>query len=296
MLLWVPGQGYVFLRSQDLIKWEQVNAQPNWYECPEFIPFRSPTTGEELWVLYGNYQSKKDFISFNSAYQLGRFDGKTFTPVTEPRRAHQGPNYYAALIFTNEPKNRPIMMGWAWGGTFHGEPFNQCATVPLLLSLRAIDRKDILCFEPALEVNALRGEPLIKLARISAAQATTKISALGPDKPVDITFKLRSSAKTPVTLRTGNFSFSYDPVKRTLTRGQSETTLHPENDLEVRFLVDTSMVESFWNNGEAAYAASLPSVRKGPLLEIEGDATLEDLVVYPMADIWKTAPRPSEPK
>ena len=55
MLLYVGGKGYAILRSKNLTQWEQVGQLPNWFECPEFIPVKSPTTGEDLWMVYGCY-------------------------------------------------------------------------------------------------------------------------------------------------------------------------------------------------------------------------------------------------
>jgi fructan beta-fructosidase len=290
MVLYVDGKGYLFLRSKDLLKWEQVSELANWFECPEFVPMKSPSTGEALWLLYGNYRSPKsepDGFSASSAYQLGRFDGKTFTPVTPPRRAHQGPNFYAALTFVNEPKGRPIMMGWTSGPDFPGEPFNQCASLPLLLSFKAIAGQDTLCFEPAAEVNALRDQPLLKLVNCSATDATARLQSLAKDTPVDITVKFRADAPGRVTFRMREFALGYDPATKTITRGNQTTQIHPGKSLEARFLIDTSFVESFWNEGEAAYAVFSRHTQKGPAFAIEGDASIEELVVYPMKDIWK---------
>jgi fructan beta-fructosidase len=289
MVLYVGGPDtYRILRSKDLKTWEQTSVLPNWFECPEFIPMKSAITGEDLMLLYGCYRSPKDAaesFSSNSCYQLGRFDGKTFTPITKLRHAHHGPNYYAALVFMNAPENRQIMMGWARDTLWPGEPFSQCASLPLEMRMKAINGADTLCFEPAPEVSALRGKPLIQLSNVSTAEATIKLQGLSREAPLDVTMRLRPGT-TPVTIRIRNITFSYEPATGTIKRGNETAVIHPAGAVEARFLNDRGIVEAFWNGGEAAYAiGSLPS-DAGPAWAVEGDAELEDLSAYPMADIW----------
>jgi len=291
MVLYVGGPDtYRLLRSKKLIKWEQTSVLPNWYECPEFLPVRSAVTGEDLMLLYGCYRTPRNApepFNSNSAYQLGRFDGKTFTPVTKHRNAHLGPNYYAALVFMNEPKGRLIMMGWARGSRFPGEHFNQCASVPLLLQIKAINGEDTLCFEPAEEVNALRGDPLMKLRNVTAAEANTKLAMLAKDAPLDVVARFRPAATSRLNIAIRNIVFDYDAATKTLKRDGQATVIHPGSSLDARFLVDRGIVEVFWNGGEAAYSVGSLHTDAGPAFAIEGDAVIEELTVYPVSNIWR---------
>ena len=296
MVLYVGGKGYVFLRSANLIQWEPTSEQANWYECPEFISFKSPTTGEDLWLLYGNYRGPKtgtNSLPVKSAYQLGRFDGKTFTPVTPVRRAHLGPNFYAALTFANEPHGRPVMMGWATGTSFPGEPFNQCATVPLQLSLKAIAGQDTLCFEPVSELNSLRGRSQWQGANLSAAVANDKLQTLARETPLEVTLRWPPATNGLVKITLRGLRFEYDFGSGNLVcankgRQLSATTIHPAGRLAARFLIDRGIVEAFWNGGEAAYSVASLHTDAGPAFAVEGGAMIEDLAVYPLAGIWKT--------
>lgn len=292
MVLFVGGpDSYRILRSKDLVSWEQVSVLPNWYECPEFFPLKSPTTGEELWVLYGCYRNSDEangpVFQSTSCYQLGRFDGVTFTPVSPLRHAHHGPNFYGALVFANQPEGRAILMGWARYSRFPGEPFNQCATIPLELSLKAIKGEDILCFEPVHEIDALRGKPLLEWRNGTAAELACGLERLDPKTPVDVALRFKPLGSTPVTLQVRSWQLRYDPATRSLNQGDQSIALHPDGAIEVRLLIDTSLVECFWNRGEAAFAVSSLSTDDGPALAVKGEASIEELVVYPMADIWK---------
>jgi fructan beta-fructosidase len=293
MVLYVGGpDAYHILRSKDLIKWEETSVLPGWFECPEFVPVKSALNGENLMLLYGCYRSPKGAAEpFNSTscYQLGRFDGKTFTPVTKHRHAHRGPNYYAALTFVNAPKDRQIMMGWANGTSFPGEPFNQCASIPLLLQIKAMNGEDTLCFEPVEEMNALRGKPVIDLQNVSVAEASTKLAGLSKDAPLDVVLRFKPEATGTVDVTIRGITFSYDAATKLLKRGDRDkgVAIHPGAFVDARFLIDRGIVESFWNGGEAAWSiGSLPS-HNGPAFEIKGDTPIGVLSVYPMGNIWK---------
>ena len=295
MALYVGGKGYVILRSGNLTNWKQTCVLPNWEECPVLIPIKSPTTGGELWLLYGRYNTpKNDENQFHaaSAYQLGNFDGKVFTPVTKVRRAHLGPNFYAALTFVNEPQGRAIMMGWANGTHFPKEPFNQCASLPLQLSLTVINGVDTLCFEPVLELNILHGQPLLQLTDVSITEANAKLQTLDKNAPIDVLIKLHPVEKEIVKISIRNLAFSYDPSSGNLILLKnglkiSETVIHPRVSLNIRFLIDHGLVDAFWNDGEATYSIVSLHTDNGPAFDIQGHEIIQNLSIFPMKNIWK---------
>lgn len=289
MILYVGGPDtYRILRSKDLVNWEQTGVLPNWFECPEFFPVKSAVTGEDLMLLYGGYHGggEPGGIDSNSCYQLGRFDGKTFTPITKVQKAHLGPNFYAALIFMNEPKGQAVMMGWAQGTRFPGENFNQCASVPQLLQLKSINGEDRLCFEPVKELEALREKPLVQLKNVSVAEANSQLQSLKKEATLDIVLRVRPSSGT-VTATVRSIIFTYDPATKTLKRNDQSAPLHPGASLDARFLIDRGIVESFWNSGEAAYTVASLHTDNGPAFALSGDAFIEELTIYPVKNIWK---------
>lgn len=287
MVLYVGSPDtYHFLRSKDLVTWEETSTIPGWFECPEFIPMKSAVTGEELMLLYGCYRSQKgdpENFHSNSAYQLGKFDGKTFTPVTRHKNAHLGPNFYAALIFMNQPQGRPIMMGWARDTRFPGENFNQCASLPLEMKMKALNGEDTLCFEPAEEVNALRGQPLVKLTNLSVSEANAKLKDLAKDAALDVVLRFRPTAASgSLTATTRKVSFHYDAATKTIKRDRDTTPIHPGETLDARIIIDRGIVEAFWNGGEAPYTVGSLHTDEGPALALEGEGQIEELTVYPM--------------
>ncbi|RYD37386.1 MAG: glycoside hydrolase family 32 protein [Verrucomicrobiaceae bacterium] len=292
MVLYVDtrGDSYRFLRSNDLKNWETTGEIPGWYECPEFFPVTSPTTGEKLMLLYGCYsglQPGSDTpVRYNSCYQLGRFDGKTFAPVSEIRPAHLGPNFYGSLIIVNEPQDRRIMMGWAQNTRFPGEPFNQCASIPLEMKLKEVNGKDTLCYEPVAEIRGLRGTPVFSGKNLTAAQANAKLAGLSKEASLDVEVRFRQDKPASAGMRVRNIHFHYDAATRGLSRNGQRAALHPGTALDARILIDRGIVESFWNGGEAAWSVSSLHTDDGPALSLEGEAEIEEITVYPMNGIW----------
>ncbi len=289
MVLYVGSpDSYRFLRSKDLKKWEETSRLDRWFECPEFWPVKSAVTGEDFWVLYGCYRTGKDAkepFDSRSCYQLGRFNGAKFTPVTPHRHAHEGAHFYAALTFMNAPQGRQIMMGWTAGTSFPGEPFNQSATVPLELTVRSMNGEDTVCFEPVKELSALRGQPLIVLKNVTVADAQTKLAALEKEALLDITVRFKSESSIKFRLR--QLTQNYDAASRTVQSGEGRTAIHPAGTVDARFLVDRGLIESFWNQGEASYCTGALHTADGPAFAIEGGGMIEELTVYPLRSIWK---------
>jgi fructan beta-fructosidase len=282
-----PTEGYAIYRSKKLTDWEKVGLIPGWSECPEITSIKSAVTGKNVWLLYGAWRSESDSkVFYPSGYLLGYFDGTNFSPLSKHRLAHQRGNFYAALTFVNQPDGRRIMMGWASGTKFPGEPFNQCASLPLELSLKAFNGEDTLCFEPVREVNALRGKPLLELKNVTAAEANVQLQNLAKDALLDVLVLFQSKSNAPVTIRSRKITFNYDPATSIVKHGGDRTPIHPGQLVAMRMLVDHGIVESFWNGGEAAYSTGSLQTDDGPAFSIEGNAVVEELTVYPMADIW----------
>jgi len=289
-------EGFTIYRSKNMLDWEKVGHIPSWNECPEFLQLTSPSTGKKVWVLYGNWRDRPDRdllkVNYPSAYQLGEFDGTTFKPTSEVRPAHGGPFFYGALIFQNEPKGRAIMMGWARGIRFPGEPFNQCASVPLRMQLKEIGGKDRLCFEPVEELASLRGEALINLKNVSVKEAMAELAKLDKAQPVDVLLRFRPKTDHPVRIQIRQCEFVYEPKTGKLTPNQNTVStekyrvIHSGKSVSARFLIDRAIIESFWNDGEAAYALRGLHTDAGPAFVLDGEVEIEQLVVYPLSNIW----------
>ena len=136
--------------SPDLKQWRRLGdvPMPGSGECPDF--FALPVDGNAdntKWV----------FWAANNHYRLGRFDGKTFTPESEPLQSHWGKNRYAAQTFADIPAGdgRRIQIAWMAGGKYPNMPFNQQLSFPVTLALRTFPEGVRLCTWPVKEIDNL---------------------------------------------------------------------------------------------------------------------------------------------
>ncbi|MEM9236090.1 MAG: glycoside hydrolase family 32 protein [Verrucomicrobiota bacterium] len=290
MVLYVSNS-YRFLRSKNLVDWEQTHTAEGWYECPVFFPYQSPTTGKTRWLLYGS--SKGDGIANEfSAYQIGDFDGKVFTPISKIRTAHYGVSFYGALSYHDEPKGRDIMVGWSSLSETENELFNRCATVPLKMKVKSVGGEDALFYEPIEELDQLRGKPLVEVKNTTGKKAQELLAKLDRDASLDVILTLKRKQSSPVEVTTKASRFSYDSKKGIVTdyrKGDVKIRHAADREtIDARFLIDRLIVEGFWNEGEVAYAHPSSIKDTGPTLEISDHAEIESLTVYPMRSIWET--------
>ena len=98
-----------FFRSNDLINWEFLSdyVMPGIteiYECPDLIEI------DNHWVLFLSTNPGGPAGGSGMHYVIGEFDGTEFKGQTNPKPLDYGPDYYAAVTFSN-CKER-ISLGW----------------------------------------------------------------------------------------------------------------------------------------------------------------------------------------
>ncbi|MEJ5170232.1 MAG: glycoside hydrolase family 32 protein, partial [Fimbriimonadales bacterium] len=131
MSLWLDGNTYGLFRSEDLLRWTELQRleMPGCWECPDFfeMPVRGEP-GERRWV----------FTAANGWYLVGTFDGRRFQPEFGPVAQDAGPNHYAVQTFSGVPPRdgRTIQIAWMAGGQYPGMPFTQQMGIPSELTLR----------------------------------------------------------------------------------------------------------------------------------------------------------------
>jgi fructan beta-fructosidase len=136
-------------RSDDLISWTHLSdfsapgADPGLWECPDL--FELPVDGDpddSRWVLLVSLGPGGDGAWLGTQYFVGRFDGTAFTPDPDwarPRRLDQGADYYAAVSFTDDPREQRILMAWMNNWNYAAEvptsSFRGSMAVPRILTL-----------------------------------------------------------------------------------------------------------------------------------------------------------------
>ncbi len=111
------GDGISFYSSPNLRQWTYRSKINGYFECPDI--FQLPVDGNTnnlMWLL----------CDASTGYQLGQFNGVTFTPSTSKLPGNSGSAFYASQTFTSMAPGdkRLVRIGWAIIAT-PGMPFNQ---------------------------------------------------------------------------------------------------------------------------------------------------------------------------
>ncbi len=265
--------GMSFFNSTDLKTWTRQSHHKGFHECPDF--FELPIDGDnnrKKWILHGG----------SSSYEIGTFDGGTFTaesPVlhyAEGKNLHGDDALYAAQSFGEMPDGRRIQM--AWGRIqLEGMPFTQMILFPTEFKLKTT--KDGLRMEaaPIDEIAQLRAKART-WSTLTAAGANQKLGSAGSG-PLDV--KLQASLESGDGL-----AVRYD--------GHDLTTIASE-DLEngrgqVEVLIDKGIAEIFVDGGARYITREIPLATGGQGLELsvkQKASVINHLEIYEMKSMWK---------
>jgi len=290
-----------FYTSKDLKTWEfqsmtekyfpeekQANGDSDYHECPEFLEL--PVDGDNAnkkWVLM-------DAIPI---YQVGSFDGKTFTPdLKEYRRSIFG-GMKAAQCFSNAPDGRAICMIWVRQGFGENVPFASGFTLPLELTLRTADDGVRMYVNPVKELEKLREKEIFS-ARDKKIGGAETVSFDTQEPLVEVVASVKTTAKTgTIELKIGSTSLFYFIEQKQLgdtpflQNVKDKCIVHDKEDgrIDFRLYVDRATWEIFVGNGSVYkigprkdIAAPVGKISIG-LNGAEGTA---DLKVFKLKSIW----------
>jgi sucrose-6-phosphate hydrolase SacC (GH32 family) len=230
-----------------------------------------------------------------------------------------GKDNYAGITFNNAPDGRRLFVGW-----LNNWQYAQAATVPTIdswrgqqsvpreLMLKTVDGRPELFQWPLREIDRLRAGELLR-ARDQRLVGERTLSAQG--SALDIGLAIRPTGASHVGLKvlTGangdETIVGYDVVagRVYIDRTRSGTAAEKmagfygvhsgplrlrDGVLNLRILVDNSIVEVFAENGALALTDLVYPASGSTGLKVfadEGSATVEELDVYRMQSIWTSA-------
>jgi len=290
-----------FFTSLDLKKWElqskteklfpeekQANGDADYHECPEFVQL--PVDGDKSnmkWVL----------MDATPIYQVGSFDGKTFTPdLKEYRRSIFG-GLKAGQCFSNAPDGRAIFMVWVTQGFGENVPFASGFTLPLELTLRTADDGVRMYANPAKELEKLREKEIFSAQDKKIGGAET-VSFDAQEPLIEVVASVKTASKTgTVELKIGSTNLFYFIEQKQLSETpflqnvKDKVIVHDKEDgkIDFRFYIDRATYDVFVENGSVYKIGSrkISSEAVGNisigLKDAEGTA---DLKVYKLKSIW----------
>jgi fructan beta-fructosidase len=282
MALYLDEDDFTLLSSKNLKQWTPLQdlKLPGSSECPDF--FELPVDNDPAntrWV----------FWAANGRYLLGTFNGRRFTPQSQPLESRVG-NFYAAQTFSDIPKSdgRRIQIAWMAGGEFPDMPFNQQMSVPCELTLRKFPEGTRLCRTPIREIENLRD-----------VKYSFKDVNLKPGKnPLAGIFSELLEIQTEIDLGTVSwFGFRlrgvrlvYNVKEQSLRCKRSKTGLAAVNGrIKLHILVDRTSIEVFGNDGRVSLFVCSPLDVDNKTVKVfahGGQAKIQTLNLWKLKSIW----------
>lgn len=285
MVLWVkqakPGR-VLFFNSDDLQKWTEVSQfDRDWvFECMDLVELTvDGDPNQKKWLLYD--------ASFE--YEIGEFDGKTFTTDRKVHRGDYGPNYYAAQSFNNMPDDRCVSIGWMRGDNHpflkEDMPFNQQMSFPTTMELKSTADGLKLYRWPVKEIEDLYGDTLtIEAADLKSA--ANKLQSY-PAELVDLSLDFEANDSTELLLYLRGEKITYR--EGAFHYGNTVVPAKPVDGIvSLRVLVDRASVELFVNQGAAVstHYAILEPLNRSLGLSSEQNVKIRKLTVNRLKSAW----------
>lgn len=130
------------------------------WECPDLLSFT--VKGQKVWVLLVSINPGGPNKGSATQYFVGTFNGKQFrkSGIYQELWLDWGTDNYAGVTFSNEPKNRSLLIGWMnnwdYGKFVPTEAWRGQMTLPRVLDVQKLDGKLRLVSTPAVELESLR--------------------------------------------------------------------------------------------------------------------------------------------
>lgn len=304
MAVAVPDRREVrFFASTDLRSWEPLSTfggagsvQGIW-ECPTLKAVQVEGSSETRWVLGVSVNDGAPAGGSGVQYFVGAFDGRTFVregPVTEPRWADYGPDFYAAqdwFMPAGGPA-RTTWIGWMSNWQYANDeptgaggresvpdptswrrvttevaprgPWRGAMSLPRDLALRRHESGWLLVQRPVEALDRLRA------GSIDAQPSATRLPA-----DLRVTIAMRDAAVAGVRLRSGAEAYTTVAVDREARRLRVDRTrsgatdfhesfartasapLTMTREVALRIIVDASSVEVFAEDGARVITARI---------------------------------------
>jgi fructan beta-fructosidase len=274
------GDGIAFYSSPNFRQWTYRSKILGYFECPDI--FQLPvdgSTGNMMWVL----------CDASSGYQLGQFNGVTFTPSTSKLPGNAGSGFYASQTFSSMPPGdkRLVRIGWAQISTT-GMPFNQLMYFPTELNLRTTASGVRLCSTPIAEItnNAVAAYAWTNLTLSPGSNPLSGIRG----KWFDVRAQFSVGTTQSVAFTFQSVSVTYNAATQQISCNGVLNSLPPiSGTIQLEFVVDRNTVEIFGNNGQLYMPLPVDNPAGTASVSLTctgGSATFSSLTVNKLKSIW----------
>lgn len=269
-----------FLASPDLKAWTPLSRLEGFYECPDIFPL--PLDGDPAktkWIVTGGAGN----------YQVGSFDGTTFTPegpmVLDDGRKR---GVYAAQTFSDEPQGRRIQVGWLKAPS-PGMPFNEEMALPHELSLRTTPDGPRLARTPVPELASLRG-PAFSAGAFSLRPGDPNPAAKAEGELLELRADFEAPSSGTVTFSLRGVPIVYDAAARTLAVNGVTVPAPPQGGRQrIVAYLDRTSIEVFASDGLVYLPVPVipASDARSVAVSVQGGAvSFSALDVFAQRSIW----------
>lgn len=229
MVLWIQGNEFAFLRSENLKDWEMTEKlifKEAW-ECPDL--FRLDCEGEEIWV----------FTSADGFYYLGQFDGYHFKTDFVQKKAYLSKLPYAAQSYSGV-KDRVISVPWLRTHN-EGKLYTGMMGLPRELTLVKRGEEKVLAMMPVREYETAKQK--MRTFSMEAGEFCTEITE---DVVTEIELHPRDTEHVTI-----HFFGEELTIQGNVMSYKEEKTEFPEKIEELHIIIDRDVVEIHANNATA---------------------------------------------
>lgn len=271
-----------FFTSENMVDWEVASDfNREWvYECMDFVELTvDGDKNNKKWLLYD--------ASFD--YEIGDFDGKTFTTDKKVYKGDSGLNFYAAQSFNNSPDNRTVVIGWMRSkkSVFLNAnmPFNQCMSFPTTMELKTTNDGIRLYRWPVKEIEDLYIKSY-RFKNLSAGKAVKKLAGINAEL-MDLSIDFEPVSSMKINLR--GLDITYEKSSETITFRKSKLSAPAINGkVKLRVLLDRATIELFANEGAAVSTNYAVPVEDNLNISIsaEGNLKINSLIINELKSSW----------
>jgi sucrose-6-phosphate hydrolase SacC (GH32 family) len=222
-----------------------------------------------------------------SAYMVGSFDGKKFTPETEFLKGFSGPNFYAAQTFANAPDDRRVLMAWLQSAVYPGMPFTQGVTLPTELTLRRTPQGLRVFFNPVRELEQLRTKTFAD-KNLSQPEANALLKKADGEL-LDLDIDLSTETTNVVNLHIRGNTIVWRPDTGTLSCRGTSVSLAPAKSLHLRVVIDRCVLEVYPDRGVTGltFGGNLFSNSDPLKLDSEKPIAIPNIRISQLRSAWK---------
>lgn len=279
------GGGISFYTSPNFRQWTYRSKINGYFECPDI--FQLPVDGNTnnlMWLL----------CDASSGYQLGQFDGATFTPSTVKLPGNRGAGFYASQTFTSMAPgdDRLVRIGWAIIST-PGMPFNQMMYFPTELNLRTTTDGVRLCSTPIAEITNNTVTSYV-WTNLTLSPGNNPLSGIRGTL-FDVKAQFAVGTAQTITFTFQGVTVTYSAATQQIScNGVSNSLVPVGGTIQLEIIVDRKTIEIFGNNGQLYMPLPADNLAGTELISLtcsDGNATFNSLTVNKLKSIWTGAGR-----